>query len=219
MSSSSERLVHRTQVLRGADIRPMPALTDLDSLTGPGRSAVDPAVVAEAQARGYEDGRADGYADGYAAGRSEALAAAASAEEASGEAVEAALAALAAVGGDLSARHREVVAGLEAVLVDGAMELATAIVGRDLELALAPGRDALARALRLAEGTDAVFVRMHPDDVATLGEHADLAPGRDLTVVADPAVSRGGCVVDVGDGRVDARLDAALERVREVLAS
>lgn len=215
MSSSIDRT---TQVLRNAHVRPMPELVDLDALTGASRRAVDPQVVAEAEARGYADGHAAGYQDGYAAGQQDAVEEAAQADRARTEAVEAALAALATAAADLSACRGADLADVEDALVDGAFELATAVVGRELQLADAPGRDALARALRLADSREPVLARLHPDDVATLGDHAELAPGRDVTVVADATVERGGCLVELGDGRVDARLSTALERVKAVLA-
>lgn len=219
MSSSIDHPTQRSRVLRNVTSQPMPTLTELESLTGAARRAVDPAAVAEAQARGYADGRAEGYQDGYAAGRQEALDAAAQAEAATAEAVQSALDALTRASSELTAQRGEDIAAIEDALVDGALDLATAVVGRELAISVAPGRDALARALLLADGTGPAMVRMHPDDVATLGEHADLALGRELRVVDDPAVERGGCIVEVGDGRVDARLSTALDRVRQVLTS
>jgi flagellar biosynthesis/type III secretory pathway protein FliH len=42
--------------------------------------------------------------------------------------------------------------------------------------------------------------------------------GRDVELLADPSVQRGGCVVEVDECVVDATVDGALSRVREVLA-
>lgn len=215
MSSSIERATH---VLRGAPVEPMPELVDLDALSGASRRAVDPTVVAEAEARGYADGHGAGYQDGYDAGRRAALDEAERAAAGNVTAIESALAALGAAAIDLSACRGADLADAEDSLVAGAFELATAVLGRELQLADAPGRDALARALRLADSREPVLARLHPDDVATLGDHTELAPGRDVTVVADETVERGGCLVELGDGRIDARLSTALERVKAVLA-
>lgn len=193
-------------------------LQDLDALGDAARRAVDPVAMAEALARGYAEGHEEGMAAGFAAGQ-EAAADDVDRQRAEvAAAVAGALQSLAAASVEVLSRRDDTVAALERSLVDAAFELAEAIVGRELELATSPGRDALVRALRLAAGTDAVVVRMHPDDIATLGD-ADLAPGREVTVVADPTVGRNGCLVQVGDGCVDAQIGSALGRVREVLSS
>ena len=38
-----------------------------------------------------------------------------------------------------------------------------------------------------------------------------------MTVIADPAVEPGGCILEVGDSRIDAQLGSALDRVRAAL--
>jgi flagellar assembly protein FliH len=38
-----------------------------------------------------------------------------------------------------------------------------------------------------------------------------------LTVIPDPAVEAGGCILEVGDSRIDAQLGSALDRVRAAL--
>ncbi len=100
-----------------------------------------------------------------------------------------------------------------------AVEIAEALVGHHLRVADCSARDAVERALAEAPRGVGLTVRLNPDDAALAGESlADLAPGSTVVVVADPAIEVGGCVVDAGDRTIDARLDAALERVREVLA-
>ncbi len=46
-----------------------------------------------------------------------------------------------------------------------------------------------------------------------------LGAGRDLTLVADPGVEPGGCILAVGDSRIDAQLGPALDRVRAALSA
>lgn len=218
MSSSTDARGRRVCVVRDAPVHAFTALEDLDGRGDAAWPGVDPDALADAVARGYADGHARGLADGLAAGEAAAAEAARRQRADATAAVDAALDALAAATTEVLAGRDDTVTGLERALAGAAFELAEALLGRELELASSPGRDALTRALRLAEGTEAVVVRMHPDDVATLGDHADLAPGRDVTVVADPTVERHGCLVQVGDGCVDAQLGPALARVREVLA-
>ena len=202
MSSSS-----RTRVLRGVFFER--AFSPLEAeLPGPA-VAMDPAE----QRRGYDEGYAAGMAEGVAAGR-----AAAAAESA------AALSRLEALGGSLAAAAEELrrrqaleLAGLEDALARAAVDLASAIIGRELELAASPGADALARALALVPAGCTAVARLHPSDAAALGE-APLgeAPGA-LTLIPDPAVEPGGCILEVGDSRIDAQLGPALDRVRAAL--
>lgn len=216
--SSSPDAARRSQVLRGATVRALPALPDLDALAPGARSVIDPDVLEQARAQGRTEGFEAGHAEGLAAGLAAAAEQAGEQRAHDAAAVSSALAALDRALAATSAAGAEAVAELEAALVAGAVELAEALVGRELALSSDPGRDALVRALAMAEGDDPAVVHLHPDDLAVLGDHADLAPGRELRFVADPGVERGGCLVQLGDGSVDARLSSALQRVREVLS-
>src|SRR5436190_815966 len=51
-----------------------------------------------------------------------------------------------------------------------------------------------------------------PALVASLGDVSGA-----VTVIADPAVEPGGCILEVGDSRIDAQLGSALDRVRAAL--
>jgi flagellar assembly protein FliH len=62
-----------------------------------------------------------------------------------------------------------------------------------------------------------VRVHLHPDDAATVRERlAAPANERAWTVVEDPTLSRGGCIVRSENSQIDARLEA---RVHAVMAS
>lgn len=215
--SSSPDTVRRTRLVRRGLAPHVPVLPDLDAPAGATSPLADPEALAEQLARGYEEGRANGYADGFEVGRADGLAEAEAQRRGSAEAAAAACAALAAATAAVSSQRDATVAALEDALASAAFRLAEAVVGRELELATSPGRDAIARALRLAEGSEPAVVRMHPDDVETLDDLVGLAGGRDVSIVADPSIERAGCLVQLGDGLVDARISAALERVREVL--
>ena len=58
-----------------------------------------------------------------------------------------------------------------------------------------------------------MVARLHPEDLATLGGVDQLLDGRELRLVADPSVGRGGCLLDAGPSRVDATIEAAIARV------
>jgi flagellar assembly protein FliH len=107
---------------------------------------------------------------------------------------------------------------IEREVVSVAFELATALVGRELEVARDPGADALTRAMALVPDRGEVVARLHPADAETFQRADRRAPGREpFTIVADPSVERGGCIVDVSTTQVDAQLGPALQRMREAL--
>jgi flagellar assembly protein FliH len=158
--------------------------------------------------QGYDDGYQAGMVAGLAAGR-----AAAAAEVAGAMArAEALCRSLTEAADELRGRQALELIGLEDSLARAAFDLATAIVGRELQLSSSPGADALARALALVPAGCIATARLHPDDVDSLG-----AVSHPVTVIADPAVEAGGCILEVGDSRIDAQLGSALDRVRSAL--
>ncbi|HET9107206.1 MAG TPA: FliH/SctL family protein [Steroidobacteraceae bacterium] len=59
-----------------------------------------------------------------------------------------------------------------------------------------------------------VRVHVHPEDAATIREHLTTpANERAWTIVEDPTLSRGGCVVHNQSSRIDARLEARIAAV------
>jgi flagellar assembly protein FliH len=165
-----------------------------------------------------DNAHAAGYEAGYIDGRREAGKEARDAERAVLARVERAMAALRHSTDAASAAYEERAAELERVVPRFAFELLEALFGRESELAIDPGRDAIVRALALDETSLPVIARLAPQDAATIGEFADLAPSRSLTVVADPAVEPGGALVEIGSTTIDSQLSTALERVRHVMA-
>lgn len=173
----------------------------------------------EAEARQVrEDAARVGYEDGFAAGRREATAQAERRAADAAAALDAALAALDGAMAQLQARQTVAVADVEQEIVATALQIAEAVLGREVQAADDPGRDALVRALALAPQRVAAVARLHPEDAQTLGAIDDITAERDLTIVPDAAVERGGCILDVGACRIDAQVGPALQRVREVLA-
>lgn len=218
MSSSSDP--RRARVLR--DHRPAASQLCLTELGGSGRVPVrlDPAEVEAALRTGYVDGFAAGQAEGRDEGHRRGL------EEGRASA-QAELADLRDRLTDLTRRLDHELAALRAAdrlqlaaieddLVLAAFRLAEAVVGHELATAADPGRAALARALRLAPDADQAVARLHPDDAAALDLTGLRVPAT-LTIVADASLARGDCLLDTGAARVDARIDAALDRARAVL--
>lgn len=133
-------------------------------------------------------------------------------EEARRGGLESARAEVAALLLRASEAHDRLLAGAEKELATLAIAAAKRIVGE--ELAAAPERighvvsDVLARARRARN----VRVRVHPDDVAALRKmHPNAA------VEGDPAITRGGCVVETDLGELDARLEVQLGALARAL--
>jgi flagellar assembly protein FliH len=186
----------------------------------PGDPAADEAYAAGYElgyVEGYNEGKAVGYADGYQAGNERAAAAALDAAQERDTRLREALAALTTAAGDCNTRQAASIADMERTIVDAVFDLAQTLLGRELSVTRTPGRDALARALSMVRDHGNVTARLNPDDIETIGDLAELAPGRVITIVPDASVEPAGCIVEAGAMRVDARLGPALERARKAL--
>jgi len=168
--------------------------------------AILAAAEAEAREAGFHAGFAEGHESGLAAGIEEG-------NRRGAAMIASAVSTLARAVTVLEAKAEEVAVVTENRLAAAAYELATAIVGRALHASPEVAIARLGRALALTPEGETV-VRVNPADAATIGE---LDFGRALTVVPDPQISAGGCLVEVGATIVDSRLDVALDRAREVL--
>lgn len=214
----------------------IPTATPRNSLTTPPPSTtaqafeapVLPALVgrreheresAARSARLRDQGYLDGHAAGWAAAQRDVDEALAD-HRRSAVRLESISTALGAAVAELERRDGVALASIEHHVVALAARLAAEIVGRELQAVDEPVLDALARAAALRPDRGAVVIRVHPDDLATADEAvaADLVSWPDgARVLGDPGVEAGGCVVDVGDCRIDAQLRPALERMRRVL--
>lgn len=152
------------------------------------------AVEREAFAKGYEQGERAGTEAG--ATRADAM-----------------LRRLAQTLDELAELRRAMIRETERQMVELALAIARRIVRRevalDQELTGTMARLALER---LGERTTAT-IRLHPDDLAMAGGRRDTWAGSHVTIVGDPAVSRGGCRVESDFGFVDASIDAQFHEV------
>jgi flagellar assembly protein FliH len=166
----------------------------------------------------FDDAYQDGYAAGVAEGRArgESLGRVEATEAVRAES-HAALDAVLAAADDLGRRDAAGLTTVAEFAVDLALALAETIVGREIDAAIDPGRDALVRALAVAPAEGNLVARLHPEDLAALGGVDHLVDGRDLRLVADPTIGRGGCVLDAGPSHIDATIGAAIARVRAEL--
>jgi flagellar assembly protein FliH len=188
--------------------------------------AVTEATLASLADQARDAARAQGYAAGWAQGRRAALegAAAAESERAARHCAElaalaaeqrTAAAALAAAIDSCNARVQTTCEELAAHAVRLGLAVAEAILMREVSVSADPGADALRRAMTQVPAAVPVTVRLHPEDRSQLD--VSMLEGREVSFVDDPSMQRGGAVVETEHGVVDATVDAALARVREVL--
>jgi flagellar assembly protein FliH len=106
------------------------------------------------------------------------------------------------------------------------VRLATAIaerlvrreLGRSPEITL----DLVREALDLAAGSERITLHLNPADYETLGEQAGQLTARlsettATDIVADPAVSPGGCLIETEFGDIDQQFETQLARIEEEL--
>lgn len=238
MSTWSEGAVRGTVLRGGAAAVARPARMDSElrstpyaaghvvdaRLTDPHLQDVVDRARATAVASGHTEGFAEGYAAGLAAAAAEAEAVAERQEaerlaqqQRTADRVEQGLAVLATATRAFEGLERTAVADVEDVVADLALQVARAVLDREVRTSADPGGEAIARALALApEGCPAVL-RLHPDDAAAVTDLAGLAAGRDVVVVADAGVARGGCLAEGAGRHIDAQVETALQRVAAVL--
>lgn len=173
----------------------------------PTEPAVDAAEILARRAALERDAFVKGYAQGERAGL-----------EAGVKRTDAVLRRLGETIDELAGLRRQILHQSEQQLVQLALALARRIVRRELaaddELLGALARVALER---LGEARPAT-IRLHPDDFArsTAGRLEQWAAAH-VSVVADPTVNRGGCLVESPFGFVDASIEAQLQELAGAL--
>jgi flagellar assembly protein FliH len=101
--------------------------------------------------------------------------------------------------------------------------VARQILGRELALDPALVLELVRRAIDELEAGGPIVIRLHPDDVSLVRERLETTTGSDgpleYEFVPDPAVGRGGCVIEsphrLVDGRVETALQALYLRLRD----
>jgi flagellar assembly protein FliH len=182
--------------------------------------------------RAKESARTAGYAEGWAQGqRAAALAAHVAQEEQAAQEHEfearreAALAqSVSAIGraaAKLEGQLMPTLQELQELIVVHAIELAEAIVGRELSDPQGRGTDAVRRAIAAAPEQGDIIVRLHPDDYRNIMGSATDADynyeGRPVHLRPDPGLRPGDAVAETGSTTVDASIAAAFQRAREAL--
>lgn len=185
---------------------------------------IQPATSSRKEDRGYTQGHAAGYAAGIRAAAAEQLRLQEQLQaehramlDAGRLAVAHAVRALEAAAAESRQRRGAVLEEAHDVLAAGAVELAEAILGYELNDGANTARAALARALATAsDGQTVTTVRLHPEDLAALAA-VDVESVAGVELKADPALDRGDAIAEYPQGWLDARLGTAVDRAKEAL--
>jgi flagellar assembly protein FliH len=173
----------------------------------------------EMDARSRAVGHSAGYAAGLRAANDELAAHIArldaehAAEIRHGQArLDRAIELLAASAAALDARALPVLAEVQDVLAENALDLAEAIIGVELSTDSTSATAAVNRALAGVERGVVATVRLNPIDLALLDDDTIAATG--VTFRADPALDRGDAIAELPVGFLDARISTAVARAR-----
>ena len=194
-------------------------------------SSFKPASITPQRTDAGDPARAAGFSAGWAAGARAAADAATAqrkrlqaehdAREAQrDEATSAALAALSAAIDKWNQQTLPILDESRRTLYSAALDLASAILQREIEPGSSSARTLLDRALALPIEATPSVLRLHPDDllhVNLLIESGQAAVPAGLRLVGDPRLSHGDAIAEHEDGALDARIGTALARAREVL--
>jgi len=161
----------------------------------------------------FEATRRRAFDEGYRA----ALEAAAREERSHDEATRRIVEQVADAATRIAAERQAVLDEAVADAVDLALELVGVLLGRELDAAEQPTKDAVVRALSMTPEGEDLVVRLPPGSSVSEDDVARLAPTARVKVVEDPSIEEHGCVIEAGRCRIDAQLSSAIERVRDQL--
>ncbi|MHC2067396.1 FliH/SctL family protein [Bremerella sp. T1] len=110
----------------------------------------------------------------------------------------------------------------EKVALQVATAVAEKIIRREIENDPQVSSTLIRESLQLASGCGEIHVRLNPQDLGSMqsgeamlcDELKKLAPAQ---IIADPAISRGGCIVETKFGQIDNRIETQLSRIAEEL--
>jgi len=188
--------IRGSRILEAAEDLPRP----FTSAPGEQQAADEAKALEAAHTRGLEEGRAE--AEREAAERQEAELGAIRAEVA--ETIR-----------RLGELHEKMNREHQSLMRELALEAASRIARERIDAGDPVAARALAEAVEALPPGDGILARLHPDDVAVVErELAELIERRRVALHADPALSRGGCLVESGAGTIDATLETAESEIR-----
>jgi flagellar assembly protein FliH len=122
---------------------------------------------------------------------------------------------LQSTGGQLDALQQRMAEALAATAVNLARQVVRSELATRPQVVVAVAREALETLLLSARH---ITLRVHPDDHPLVAEGAgDVIAARGARLVADPAITRGGCLVESSVGHIDAGVEARWRRATATL--
>ncbi len=124
--------------------------------------------------------------------------------------------------GETQTSLAERLAASEAELLRLALAIAEKIVETELQTKPAQIVAIVRQALKKVETASKVQIRINPEELAFLEEsqaalNATFSLPKQISLLADPAIDKGGCFIDTECGQVDARLQSRLELLTQEL--
>jgi type III secretion protein L len=118
--------------------------------------------------------------------------------------------------------HNELIVHGESELVRMAIRIARKIIGEELSTKADAILGIVREALRSVWHARTLRIRVSPEDELTVREKVDsfrsvLGNTVEITVFGDPAVGRGGCIVESDAGIIDAQLETQLSSFEKAL--
>ncbi len=137
-------------------------------------------------------------------------------EQSSREGYEEGLGQLNDIIADAKRKYGKILEGAESELLKLSLKIAERIVGKALEMDRSILLDIIHKAIQSLKYQKEIRIRIHPEDVAYLKDqkmqlYAMLGESKEIEVVEDPLVGRGGCIIDTEIGTIDARLETQLK--------
>lgn len=170
------------------------------------------AIIAEAQETARSVAAAErrqAWESGYTDGMAQA-----------GQQIAAAAQRLAALAASAAVAQEASLHNLDGAVLDLVLAISGAVIRREVEcdpdMILRVAQSALSE---MSAGPT-VALRIHPDDEELLQSSLPalgLPASVHVALVADPTVSRGGCLIESGAGRVDATIETQIERLGQLL--
>ncbi len=184
--------------------RALPTVEEIEALQESARK--------EGHKTGYKEGQEAGYQDGYAAGFQQG-------EEDGRHSGAALVERLRALLDTLGRPLERLDESTEDELTHLVFAVARRMVLEELRTDPEQVRAAVRQALReLPANQREAAIRVHPDDLPFIEEHlGQEAAGQGWSVAGDPALTRGGCVIETEISRVDATVERRLDAVAQQL--
>jgi flagellar assembly protein FliH len=181
------------------------------------REAEDEAERIKESARedGHSSGRAGGYEEGYAAGRQEALAQCQAEWSHRLECISRLCEEITGFRSALIERYRS-------EIVDLVIEVARAVICSEVDRDDRAVLSVIETCLRKASSPSTLKIKTNVADLAAVTEAkrelaARFPAVQTIEVIDDPGVERGGCLIEMDNGFLDARIGHQLDRIRDAM--